>query len=113
MMRQTIRWTGAMLFLTLANGLSSAADLRLTAPQGGEAWCADSLHHVTWTADPLPAGTTVRIEFTSDGGQTWQVLAPAAPPTGKFFWKVPNAVSRACKIKLSAEGATTEGRSPF
>ena len=42
----------------------------------------------------------MRIAFSADGGRTWKILAAAAKNTGAFAWKVPNAVSNRCLIRV-------------
>jgi hypothetical protein len=82
-----------------AGGPSSPTPLRLTSPAGGEAWAADSRHWITW--EPRRAGTTVKIEHTSDGGKTWMEVAAVAPNTGRFLWPVPARVSADCRVRVS------------
>jgi hypothetical protein len=73
----------------------------LTSPRAGETWCADSLHHIAWDVSPFPAGT-VQIELSRDGGKSWQMLSASAANNGRFLWKVPDAPSTECRLRITA-----------
>jgi hypothetical protein len=76
--------------------------IKLTSPTGGERWSADSKHHITWEAGDLAPNSTLKIEYTTDGGKSWSQVAAAAPHTGRFLWMVPDRVSAECKVRIGA-----------
>ncbi|MDZ7268052.1 MAG: phytase [candidate division KSB1 bacterium] len=74
-----------------------AARLTLQMPNGGEALQVDSTYTITWTAENAHLADTVRIEYSQDGGATWQVLAAQTANDGEFTWQVRVApTSTAC-----------------
>jgi hypothetical protein len=77
--------------------------LRITSPARGERWAAGSRHWIEW--EGAPASAPVRLEFSPDGGRSWQEVAAAAPEGG-FLWTVPDRVSRNCRLRVAAEGRT-------
>jgi hypothetical protein len=100
--------------LTLAPAARAEDALVLTSPAGGESWSVASQHHLTWKGEGLPAGATVRIAFSADGGKTWAPVAEAAPNTGTFLWKVPDAVATGCKVRVWAGAErSAENSAPF
>jgi len=63
-------------------------------------WHTDSIHTIYWSASPDI--TQVKIEFSSDGGNTWTVPADTWPAhTGQYDWTVPDVYSSSCKIRIS------------
>jgi hypothetical protein len=60
-----------------------------------------SRHYVTWEAPGAPAGATVKVEHSTDGGRRWAEVAVSAPNTGRFLWAVPDRVSRTCRVRVS------------
>jgi hypothetical protein len=98
-----------------AGEVQAGAVLRVTSPMGGETWSADSQHVITWETGRVPADRPVKIEYTTDGGKTWHETAAAAPNRGRFLWRVPQQLSTACKVRISAQQpeATAESASRF
>jgi hypothetical protein len=96
----------------LVGHAEQAAPLRLTSPKGGETWSVDSKHTITWEATTPAAGGTVKVEFTTDRGQTWHEVAAAAPNTGRFLWKVPDRVSAGCRVRVSQLPTGKNSESP-
>lgn len=74
--------------------------LNLLSPGGDEVLEGNSQFMIDWESEVLP---NIRIEFSSDNGQSWDVLesnlnAEDAP----YEWTVPNINASDCFIKLSA-----------
>jgi hypothetical protein len=111
----------ASVFLVLVTGLlldpsgraSVEPSLTLTSPASGETWSAASQHCLTWKADQLRADVEVKITYSTDGGKKWAVITGATPNNGRYLWKVPNAVSKHCIVRVTAGAAKGENRSPF
>jgi hypothetical protein len=54
---------------------------------------------ITWTASNM---NTLRIDFSSDNGQSWQTIAASVPANlGKYEWLVPETPSSQCFIKVT------------
>ena len=97
-------WVPGVL-LGLAARTSAEPSITLTSPAGGETWSAGSKHFLTWKADIFPVGAELRITYSTDGGKAWAVIAGTAPNNGRYLWKVPDTVSKDCKVRLAAGGA--------
>ncbi len=80
--------------------------VKVLSPNGGERIIAGSTQSITWKADGIQS---VKIEFTSNSGLTWNpVSASSIPNKGTFDWvPVPNITSDKCKLKITdAQDAT-------
>ena len=81
------------------NLVANFCSIIVTAPNGGELWVAGNTHSITWKSDNV---ANLKIEYTTDNGNSWQLVAPSVPAvTGIFDWLIPNTPSTACKVKLS------------
>ena len=79
-------------------GTSAGATLALTSPNGGERWTGGSTRDITWTSSGV---TTVRIEYTPDGGTTWRlVTASAEAAAGRHAWRVPGEGTTAARVRV-------------
>lgn len=65
--------------------------VRIVRPNGGERWQVGSTQSINW----LYAGSTstVNIDYSTDGGQTWKSIVTAAPNSGRYDWLIPDDVS--------------------
>lgn len=75
-----------------------AQTVRLFEPNGGERLYAGRTAPILWEA-PLVLGR-ILLEFSTDDGQFWQVIA-TAEPVGRFDWRVPAVNSDRCRIRVS------------
>ena len=79
---------------------ASSNGLSLTAPNGGEIWLYNSNHNITWTTNgSIP---TINIDYSIDGGATWNSIAANLPNTGSYAWTVPNVGSPQAKVRVSS-----------
>jgi hypothetical protein len=81
--------------------------LTVLSPDGGEAWAVGSSQEITWKSSAV---AKVKIEFSRDGGVTWNdVVASADASLGSYPWTVTGPVSADCLVKVSD---TAGGTSP-
>ncbi|MGE5342587.1 MAG: lectin-like protein [Candidatus Omnitrophota bacterium] len=74
--------------------------LTVTCPNGGEVWLYGSIHTIKW--DKTGTLSTVKIEYTLNGGTNWITIAESAPNTGSYTWTVPSSRSSNCLIRITA-----------
>lgn len=79
----------------------------ITSPNGGEFWGAGTSQVITWTANTVYSGATVRLDYSLDSGLTWNLIVASASNTGSFNWTVPNLQSGVTLVKLNTVGAQT------
>lgn len=79
--------------------------LTVTWPEGGQMFLAGSEQEIIWQTDGPPL-EQVRISFSSDAGESWQVAEPNLPDTGAYLWKTPDVDSQVCRVRVADFGAT-------
>jgi hypothetical protein len=77
----------------------------ILSPKANDVIQAGTPFEVQWKAEVPPPefGINVTIQFSKDGGNTWEVVAENVPNTGKYQWAVPKIDSAKCKILVSSQ----------
>ena len=76
----------------------ATSTLRLTHPASGETLLADAKVVIRW--EGVAPSDTVRLDYTTNDGSTWNTIAPRAGGL-QYTWTVPPAlVGRACRIRV-------------
>lgn len=87
--------------------------IEVTSPNGSEAWETGSAQSITWNATGIK---NVKIEYTTNNGQTWTVLEQSIESSGYYSWKqIPNSPSTNCKVRVSDadDGAPSDESDAF
>lgn len=89
-------------FLYVSGGFPGvpAKDLSLNVehPNGGETFVVESDTVITWSG--IPATDWVRLEYSTDGGTTWNVVEPRTRG-GRYAWRVPRTPSNRCLVRAT------------
>lgn len=73
--------------------------LELTSPVIDDIFLANSDLQISWASQFI---ADVNIEFSMDGGATWQTIADSISCNAKSFsWLAPDSLATNCKIKIS------------
>jgi len=89
-------------FFSVSN--KEVESIEVTFPNGAEKFETGTKQNIKWKAQGI---NKVKIEYSSNGGNTWSVIADNIVHTGSFEWTVPNQASTQCKIRISdAEDGT-------
>jgi hypothetical protein len=74
--------------------------LRITSPNGRETLTSGYTSTIQWTTHKTirPLAKTV-LKYTTDG-TTWKAIKTLTGNPGSFNWKVPDASSTKCKVKV-------------
>jgi endonuclease/exonuclease/phosphatase family metal-dependent hydrolase len=86
---------------------TTAASVRVSAPNGGESLAGGSSQTITWAASGV---SNVKLEYTLNGS-TWSVLTASTPASaGSFAWTVPGTGTTAARVRVSdaANAALTD-----
>lgn len=88
-----------LLFLSINTNPIFATTITVKAPNGGGTLGAGASTNITWET----TGTleNVKIDLTTDNGNTWDTITTGIPSTGTYAWTVPAVTSDSCKIKVS------------
>ncbi|MFA3781564.1 hypothetical protein ABRY23_00700 [Melioribacteraceae bacterium 4301-Me] len=78
---------------------NSNESLRIISPNGGESWEAGTEKEIKWFSSGIDS---VKIEYTTNNGNTWNLIAIDKNNTGIYYWKtVPNTPSTLAKVRIS------------
>lgn len=73
--------------------------ITLTAPLADSKWNGATANEITWDSEFI---ADVRIEFSSDNGQTWEdIVDTASAHPRSYSWPATNIVSADCLMKIS------------
>lgn len=80
--------------------IMSPDTITVTSPNGNEQWQIESSQTITWnsTGDIRD----VRIDYSTDNGETWNVITDTTPNDGSYNWMVPSPASEYCYIRILA-----------
>ncbi|MFC1551920.1 SUMF1/EgtB/PvdO family nonheme iron enzyme [Candidatus Latescibacterota bacterium] len=84
---------------TVVEDIIALPYLRFVSPNGGEFWEVGTDQEITWISNFL---STVKIEYSTDDGETWGVIDAEADATaGSYTWTVPDIESTNCRIRIT------------
>jgi len=93
----------ASLFL-FCSGCEVLPDKGVTilSPKANDIVQAGASYEIQWkTENPNPeSGVMVTVEFSKNGGKSWEQVEDNVPKAGKYLWKVPTIDSAQCKIRV-------------
>lgn len=92
---QADRVTWDMQFALVQTDDATPPAVTVLIPNGGEYWEGGSSYDVTWTAtdDQTPADQLViAIDYSTEGGSTWNNIASGEANDGAYTWVVPNTI---------------------
>lgn len=99
-----------VLAVDMAAG-NQAPQVAVTAPNGGEVLSAGSVQAITYTAtdpDSGPNALTVSLDYSTNSGSTWSVIATGQANSGTYNWTVPNLTSSTVRVRVRAYDGADE-----
>jgi hypothetical protein len=79
--------------------------ITILSPKSNDVVQAGAPYEIQWKAE-IPNsefGVNVTVEFSKDGGKSWEQVEVNVPNTGKYVWKVPKVDSAQCKVRVSSQ----------
>ena len=90
-----------ILFISLALALCAQGQqsISLLQPTAGSTWQGAQTYPITWEAQNI---NLIKIEFSANGGISWQLVEAAYPATAfSYHWTVPAQPTDSARIRLS------------
>lgn len=77
----------------------------ILAPKGNDVLKAGDSFEIQWKAEPAESefGTMVTVEFSKDGGKSWEMAKENVPNSGKYLWQIPKIDSAQCKVRVISQ----------
>jgi hypothetical protein len=79
--------------------------ITILSPKANDVVQAGGSYEIQWKAEPAQSefGANVTVEFSKDGGKSWEQVEVNVPNTGKYVWKVPKIDSAQCKARVFSQ----------
>jgi hypothetical protein len=87
------------LYDAFAAKISGDGWIRVTVPNGGEAWEVGSQQLIRWLTGNK-SGLN-KIVYSTDKGQSWKTIVFSTPDDGSFSWTIPNDLSGTCWVRVA------------
>ena len=84
------------------------SNITVLTPNGGETVHSNGSLNINWSSINI---SDVKIEYTTNGGASWNLIISSTPSNGHFAWDpVPDINSTLCKIRISdaSDGLPTD-----
>jgi hypothetical protein len=69
----------------------------ITKPLGHEGFLTGTTQEIKWVSNAV----NIKLEYTSDGGVTWNNIVTSTPNDGLFNWIIPPVESKYCDLRIS------------
>ncbi len=73
--------------------------INVISPKVGDSLIVGNVYQIVWQNNGEIAN--VKIEYTTDGGSTWNVISNSTTNEGSYFWTVPSVMSSNVLIRIS------------
>lgn len=82
------------------NDGAPAPTIMVTSPNGGQNLAVGSSTSITWSSESV--SQNVKLDYTTDAGTNWILIADNQANSGSYSWTIPNTPSAQCKIRITA-----------
>lgn len=72
--------------------------LQVISPNGDESWEGGTNHLIKWSSEGIV--NNIKIEYTSDNGESWNTITSSTANDGTYTWRVPSINSSECKVRV-------------
>jgi hypothetical protein len=81
--------------------IGSPPSVTVTSPNGGENWLVGTSRTITWNSSGNP-GNNVRIEYSTNGGSSWNNIISSTANDGSYSWTVPNTPTTSARVRVTS-----------
>jgi hypothetical protein len=94
-----------MIFLSCSSTPLPDQGVKILSPKANDVLKAGESYEILWKAEPAESefGAMVTVEFSKDGGKSWEKVEENVPNSGKYIWKVPKVDSAQCKVRVFSQ----------
>ena len=94
-----------LLFLSCAPKPLPDKGVSVLGPKANDVVQVGTDYEILWKVEPSESefGTKVTVEFSKDGGKSWEKVEENVPNTGKYGWKVSKMDSTQCKVRVFSQ----------
>jgi hypothetical protein len=91
--------------ISILTGSLPDKGVTILSPKANDVVKAEDSYEILWKAEPAESefGAMVTVEFSKDGGKSWQNVGENVPNTGKYMWKVLKVDSTQCKVRVFSQ----------
>lgn len=97
-------------FSAVSNGVFEIAvpSLNITSPTSNQTLLIGTTATIKWSRSGFPAGSTVRLEVSRNGGSSWQLITSSTENDGVFDWLVTGPVSSQAQLRVTSIPVASE-----
>ena len=79
--------------------------IKILSPKASDVIKAGDFYEILWKAEPAESefGAVVTVEFSKDGGRSWEKVEENVPNSGNYLWKVPKVDSAQCRVRIFSQ----------
>jgi hypothetical protein len=79
--------------------------INILGPKANDIFKARDFYQILWKVEAAESefGTMVTVEFSKDGGKSWEMVKENVPNSGKYLWQIPKIDSTQCKIRVFSQ----------
>jgi hypothetical protein len=79
--------------------------ITILSPKANDVFKAGDFYQILWKVEPMESefGVMVTVEFSKDGGKSWEKVEENVPNSGNYLWKVPRVDSAQCRVRIFSQ----------
>jgi len=94
-----------MIFLSCSSKPLPDQGVTILTPKPNDVVKAGDSYEILWEVKPVESefGAMVTIEFSRDGGKSWEIVQENVQNSGKYLWNIPKVGSGQCKVRVISQ----------
>jgi hypothetical protein len=94
-----------LIFISCSSKPLPDRGIRILSPKANDVFRAGDFYQILWKAEPMESefGVMVTVEFSKDGGKSWEKTEENIANSGNYLWRVPKADSARCKLRVFSQ----------
>ena len=94
-----------IIFLSCSSKPLPDQGVTILSPKVNDVVKTGDSYLILWKSEPAESefGAMVTVEFSKDGGKSWEKVEENVPNGGKYIWKVPTVDSAQCKVRIFSQ----------